>query len=126
MNFEEIPLTVEESGHSIHSYQVFSPDDQWIVYDVRNHDSLITSTGSIRMVDVVSKEIKELYSTLNQTVYGPGVGAASFSPHEDRVIFIHGIRNATETNPYGFTHRTGVSVDLKHPFQAVFMDARNI
>lgn len=48
MNFKETQLTFDESGHSIHNYQVFSPDDQWIVYDVRNHDSLITSTGSIR------------------------------------------------------------------------------
>ncbi|MCX6011862.1 MAG: DUF3748 domain-containing protein, partial [Chloroflexi bacterium] len=99
MNFKETPLTFDESGHSINDYHVFSPDDQWIVYDVRNHDSQITSTGSISMVNVVSAEIKELYTTFNQSAYGPGVGAASFSPKEDKVIFIHGIRNATEKNP---------------------------
>lgn len=126
MNFKEIQLTFDESGHSIHNYQVFSPDDQWIVYDVRNHDNLITSTGSIRMVNVVSAKIKELYTTFNQSAYGPGVGAVSFSPKEDKVIFIHGIRNATEKNPYAFTRRTGVSIDLKHPLQPIFMDARDV
>ena len=58
--------------------------------------------------------------------YGPGVGAVSFSPKEDKVIFIHGIRNATEKNPYGFTRRTGVSIDLKHPLQLIFVDARDV
>lgn len=63
MNFKETQLTFDESGHSIYNHQVFSPDDQWIVYDVRNHDNHITSTGSICMVNDVSTEIKELYST---------------------------------------------------------------
>ncbi len=126
MNFKETQLTFDESGHNIHNYQVFSPDDQWIVYDVRNQDSLITSTGSIRMVNVVSTEIKEIYTTFNQSAYGPGVGAASFSPKEDKVIFIHGIRNATEKNPYSFARRTGVAIDLKHPLQPIFMDARDV
>jgi Tol biopolymer transport system component len=126
MNFKETQLTFDEYGHSIHNYQVFSPDDQWIVYDIRNHDSLIISTGSIRIVNVVSAEIKELYTTFNQSKYGPGVGAASFSPKEDKVIFIHGIRNATKKTPYGFTRRTGVSIDLKHPLHPIFMDARDV
>jgi len=126
MDFKETQLTFDESGHSIHNYQVFSHDDQWIVYDARNHDSLITSTENIRMVNVVSAEIKDIYKTFNQALYGPGVGAASFSPKEDIVIFIHGIRNATEKTPYGFTRRTGVSIDLKHPMQPIFMDARDV
>ena len=53
MNFKETPLTYGESGHSIHNYQVFSPDDQWIVYDVRNHDSLIT--GKAKRITVRCK-----------------------------------------------------------------------
>ena len=126
MDFKEIALTSDESGHSINSNQVFSPDDQWIVYDARNFDNMITSTGSIRMVNVNTSEIKELYTTINQTEFGPGVGAVSFSPKENKVLFIHGIRNATEKNPYGFARRTGVAVNLKHPLQPIFMDARNV
>lgn len=126
LDFKEVALTSDESGHSINSNQVFSPDNKWIVYDVRNFDNMITSTGSIRMVNVDTAEIKELYTTINQTEFGPGVGAVSFSPKENKVLFIHGIRNATEKNPYGFTRRTGVAVDLKHPLQPIFMDARNV
>jgi hypothetical protein len=126
LDFKEVVLTSNESGHSINSNQVFSPDDQWIVYDTRNFDNMITSTGSIRMVNINTREVKELYATINQTEFGPGVGAASFSPKENKVLFIHGIRNATEKNPYSFTRRTGVAVDLKHPLQPIFMDARNV
>ena len=78
------------------------------------------------MVNVISAKIKELYSTFNQLVYGPGVGAASFSTKEDKVIFIHGIRNASAKNPYSFTRRTWVSIELTHPLLPIFMDARDV
>lgn len=126
MKFEEIQLTNDASGHCINSTQCFSPDDQWIVYDGRNDDSLIGSTGRIAMVNTSTGEIKVLYETVNQTQYGPGVGAATFSPVANRVLFIHGIRNASAENPYGMTRRTGVAIDLAKPGVPVFMDARDI
>ena len=53
-------------------------------------------------------------------------GSRTFSPVLNRVLFIHGIRNASKNNPYGFTRRTGVAIDIENPFHPVFMDARNI
>ncbi|MEO8415553.1 MAG: DUF3748 domain-containing protein, partial [Ginsengibacter sp.] len=119
-------LTHDNGGHTIHNTQIFSPDDQWIVYDTRNYDTLIASTGSIAMVNSQTGEIRELYHTRRQTMYGPGVGAATFSPSRNRVIFIHGVRNSNESNPYGFTRRTGVTIDIAQPFRPIFMDARDI
>ena len=119
-------LTHGNSGHTIHNTECFSPDDQWIVYDTRNNDTLIGSTGNISMVNTDTREIRELYHTKHQTIYGPGVGAATFSPVANRVIFIHGIRNADKSNPYGFTRRTGVAIDIANPFHPIFMDARNV
>src|SRR6185312_16960448 len=104
--FKVMQLTHNNGGHTIHNTQCFSPDDQWIVFDTRNYDTLIASTGSIAMVNTQTGEIRELYSTKHQTQYGPGVGAATFSPARNRVIFIHGVRNSNEENPYGFTRRT--------------------
>ena len=89
-----IQLTSDNSGHTIHNTQCFSPDDQWIVFDTRNNDTLIRSTGNISMVNTRTGEITELYHTRHQTEYGPGVGAASFCPVSNRVIFIHGVRNS--------------------------------
>ena len=89
-----IQLTSDNSGHTIHNTQCFSPDDEWIVFDTRNNDTLIRSTGNISMVNTRTGEITELYHTRHQTEYGPGVGAATFSPVDNRVIFIHGVRNS--------------------------------
>lgn len=122
----EIQLTHQPKGHMLNESQCFSKDGRWIVYDTRNSDTGIAENGEIAMVHVDTKEIVLLYKTPNQTNYGPGVGAATFSPAEDRVIFIHGIRNADEKNPYSFTRRTGVSVVSSRPQVPEFMDARDI
>lgn len=126
MKFREIQITTDASGHCLNSTQCFSPNDQWIVYDGRNDDTQIGSTAAISMVNTSSGEIKQLYKTSNQTEYGPGVGAATFSPVANRVLFIHGIRNASEQNPYSITRRTGVAVDVESPGVPIFLDARNV
>ncbi|WP_229738652.1 DUF3748 domain-containing protein [Parapedobacter pyrenivorans] len=126
MNFDERQLTTGPKGHTIHHTQVFSRDGQWIVYDTRNDDTQIGSTGTIEMVNVKTAEVRELYRTPNQTRYGPGVGAATFSPILDRVLFIHGVRNADAFRPYGMTRRTGVAIDVSRPGQPIFMDARDV
>lgn len=124
--FKIMQITHDNGGHTIHNTESFSPDDQWIVYDTRNNDTMIASTGSISMVNTQTGEIRELYHTKHQTIYGPGVGAATFSPVANCVIFIHGVRNADKKNPYGFTRRTGVAIDIAKPFHPIFMDARDI
>ena len=124
--FKEIQLTFDDRGHCLYNTQCFSPDNRWIVYDTRNHDTLISRTGSIEMVQVETGEIRTVYQTENQTEFGPGVGAASFSPTAHQVLFIHGIRNADEQNPYSFARRTGVSVKIDDPALPIFMDARDI
>src|SRR6478735_11965544 len=124
--FKMMQLTHENSGHTIHNTQCFSQDDEWIVYDTRNNDTMIASTGNISMVNTQTGEIRELYHTEHQTLYGPGVGAATFSPTDNRVIFIHGVRNADKSNPYGFARRTGVAIDIAKPFHPILMDARDI
>jgi len=124
--FKMMQITHDAGGHTINNTQCFSPDDQWIVYDTRNNDSQNSATGFISMVNTHTAEVKELYHTQNQTSYGPGVGAATFSPTRNRVLFIHGIRNSNNNNPYGFTRRTGVAIDIADPFHPIFMDARNI
>jgi hypothetical protein len=122
----EIQLTSENKGHLLNTSQCFSKDNKWIVYDGRNIDDGIQQNGTIAMVNVQTKEIRTLYTTSNQTEFGPGVGAATFSPVEDRVLFIHGIRNANKQNPYSYSRRTGASVLISNPGTVEFLDARNI
>lgn len=124
--YDLVQLTHDPSGHCINSTEIFSPDDQWIVYDSRLVDSGIGAAGEVAMVHTQTGEIRTLYRTENQTAYGPGVGAVTFSPFGDRVLFIHGIRNANQDKPYSMTRRTGVAVDINDPMKPIFLDARCI
>lgn len=123
---KEVQITHGEIGHTLNTGQVFSADNEWIVFDHRNNDGDIKITGSIGVVNLKTGSEKTIYTVPNQTQYGPGVGAASFSPKANKVIFIQGIRNADVEKPYDFTRRTGVAIDLAAPEQPIFMDARNV
>lgn len=123
---EIVQLTDSRRGHMLHHNGVFSKNNQWIVFDTRNDETKIGETSEIGIVNPFTGEEKIIYHTYKPTKYGPGVGAASFSPKEDRVIFIHGLSTANKEKPYGFTRRTGVAIDINKPFEGIFMDARDI
>ncbi|MEO6707231.1 MAG: DUF3748 domain-containing protein, partial [Ginsengibacter sp.] len=124
--FKLIQITDGDEGHCLYNTQCFSPDDKWIAFDSRNDDAEISKTGSVNMVNTQTFEILGLYKTENQSLFGPGVGAVSFSPISNRVLFIHGIRNSNQIKPYGFTRRTGVAIDIESPSRPIFMDARDV
>jgi hypothetical protein len=105
---------------------VFSPDGKWIVYDTRNDDTHISRTAAIEKVNIETGEIVRLYTTQNQTVHGPGVGAVAWHPHQGKIIFIHGLLNCDEKNPYGFTRRFGAIVDTDKSLARVHAEARSI
>ncbi|WP_020597278.1 DUF3748 domain-containing protein [Spirosoma panaciterrae] len=126
MTLNNNSLTVLAAGHTLHHNGVFSKDGQWIVFDGRNDDTKIGETSTIGIVNVKTGEEKIIYKTSNQTVYGPGVGAASFSPAEDKVIFIHGLPDANAEKPYAMSRRTGVGIDIRYPYRPFFYDARDI
>ena len=121
-------LTVTSSayGHTIHHNNVFSKDDMWIVFDGRNDETKIGETSIIGVVNVNTGEEQIIYQTKGQTVYGPGVGAASFSPVRDQVIFIHGLPDANEEYPYAMSRRTGMLVDIHNSGHAFPADARDV
>lgn len=113
-------------GHTLHHNNVFSKNDEWIVFDGRNDETKIGETSVIGIVNVETGEEKIIYQTEMQTVYGPGVGAASFSPVKDEVIFIHGLPDADEERPYHIARRTGMLVDIGREGYAFPADARDI
>ncbi|MBU6196119.1 MAG: DUF3748 domain-containing protein [Cyanobacteria bacterium REEB446] len=110
----EIQLTNGKHGHTLNATQIFSPDGKWLVFDTRNDDTHISRTGSICKLNIVTKEIIELYKTKNQSIYGPGVGAAAWNPVNDSIIFIHGLLNCDEEKPYSFTRRFGAIISGSH------------
>ncbi|MBZ4191941.1 DUF3748 domain-containing protein [Niabella beijingensis] len=121
-----VQLTHSKQGHTLHHNGVFSKDGQWVVFDGRNDDTRIGETSVIGIVNLYTGEEKIIYQTAHPTPYGPGVGAASFSPVTDRVVFIHGLADADKEKPYNPSRRTGVAIDLERPLLPLFMDARDI
>jgi WD40 repeat protein len=110
----ETQVTSGAYGHTLNATQVFSPDGKWIVYDTRNADTHIARTDGIEKVNIETGETVRLYTTENQTLYGPGVGAAAWNPVDNRIVFIHGLVDCNERKPYGFTRRFGALVDADH------------
>ncbi len=121
-----VNITTSPKGHTLHHNGVFSEDGQWIVFDGRNDDTKIGETATIGMVHVQTGEERTLYQTTNQTIYGPGVGAVSFSPVEDQVIFIHGLPDANADRPYAISRRTGMLVNIHREGYAFPADARDV
>lgn len=104
----------------------FSPDGKWLVYDIRTESGGIGGCNAIERIHTESGKTELLYQLPQNDWYGPGVGAASYHPHKERVIFIHGVMNASPENPYQQWRRTGVMVDTDRPGEAIFMDSRDV
>ena len=122
----ERQITLGTYGHTLNHRQVVSPDGQWAAYDIRNEDSNIARTDAVEMVHMDSGEIVRLYQTRTQSLYGPGVGAVAFHPHEPRVVFIHGLENNSIENHYTAARRFGAIVNIHHPNAYVHAEARSL
>lgn len=120
-----LSLTSRPAGHTLHHQHVFSPDDQYIVFDGRNDETKIGETAEIGVVQVASLTESVLYRNPNQTIYGPGVGAASFHPQRKRMVFIKGLDHADVEHPYAISRRIGLAVDLEEPLRGIHLDARD-
>lgn len=113
-------------NHDLDNNDNFSPDNQWLVYDTRTDEGGIAISAKIEKVNIETSEKKVLYQIKNNQSWGPGVGAVSYSPVENAVVFIHGLNNITEKNPYQQWRRTGVIIDETTIEKPIFMDARDI
>ncbi len=123
---EEQRVTHSARGHLIHNTQVFSPDGKHIVFDSRNDETQLAGSTSIGMVNLLTGKETTLYQVSAANSYGPGVGAATFSPVSDEVIFIHGLEPVSKSRPYGATRRTAGLVSIGKPGKMSRLDARDV
>jgi hypothetical protein len=124
--FKMIQITSGSYNHDLDNNDNFSPDSKWLVYDTRTATGGIGGSPSIEKVNVETSVIEELFVVKKNQLYGPGAGAVSYHPAENRVIFIHGVEPCSEKNPYQQWRRTGVIVEDNDPNIPIFMDARDI
>jgi hypothetical protein len=121
-----IQITSGSYNHDLDNNDNFSPDSKWLVYDTRTVSGGIGGSSSIERVNVETGAIEELFVVKNNQSFGPGVGAVSYHPIENKVIFIHGVSPSSEKNSYQQWRRTGVIVEDNHPNVPIYMDARDV
>lgn len=112
--------------HDLDNNDNFSPDGKWLVYDTRTDDGGIAESARIERVNIETGEKQVLFGIQNNGAWGPGAGAVSYSPKENAVVFIHGLTNSTQENPYQQWRRTGVIIHDAQPNVPVYMDARDV
>jgi hypothetical protein len=124
---KEIQVTMDNSkNHDMDNNDNYSPDGKWLVYDTRTGVGGIGGSPSVERVNIETGETQVLFGIPDNHDYGPGAGAASYHPIDNKVIFIHGLPVCTEMNPYQQWRRTGVMVNDNQPNIAVNMDARDV
>lgn len=118
----EKQLTFDPHGHILTNINVWTPDSQWIVYDVRP-DGATFCGQTIARVNVQDGRVETLY----RSGQGAYVGVATVSPQLPlRYAFIHGPENPDEHWQYDFHHRRGVIVTEPQRDRAVTLDALDI
>lgn len=119
----EKQITDAPKNHILTNINAWSPDSRWLVYDTRSDPAGEKFDGStIEIVNVDTREVREVYRSHN----GAHCGVATFSPVENRIVFIHGPENPTSDWQYGPYHRQGVMVDIDKPNVATPLDARDL
>jgi len=83
----EIQLTKNPGGHILTNVSCFSPDSQWIVYDVRSDkEGSVFDGTTIEQVNVNTGEVK----VLSESKDSANCGVVTYHPKENKVLFILG------------------------------------
>ena len=118
---EQKQVTSAECGHILTNANVWSPDSEWLAYDVRRVGRVFDG-DRIERVNVGTGEVQVLYRSQN----GAKCGVVTHHPSEDRVVFIHGPENPSPDWEYAAYHRRGVIVGAPRPGVSVNLDARDL
>lgn len=113
----ERQITTAPHSHVLTNVNVWTPDSEWIVYDVREGDAF--NGDRIEQVNVRTGEVRRLYTSQR----GGGCGVVTCSPIAPLCVFIVGPDNPTPEWSYGFTRRGGELVDARRPGEAWPLDA---
>jgi Tol biopolymer transport system component len=118
----EQQVTHGPGGRILTNINVWSPDSEWLVYDVRSdRDGSVFDGSAIERVRVKTGEVQRLFEAKN----GAQVGVVTHHPRENKVVFIHGPENPTPDWSYGISHRQGVIVNTD-TLASLPLDARDL
>lgn len=100
-------VTFSPRNHQLTNTRTWTPDSQWLVFDVRPSGASFTG-DTIERVNVHSGEVEVIY----QAREGAHVGVVTVHPLADQYVFIHGPENPDAQWQYDFHHRRGVVTTL--------------
>lgn len=96
-------ITFASRHHQLTNTQTWTPDSQWLAFDVRPSGASFTGE-TIERVNVHTGETQVVYRATD----GAHVGVVTVHPREERFVFIHGPENPDADWKYDFHHRRGV------------------
>jgi len=96
-------ITFAARNHQLTNINTWTPDSQWLVFDVRPSGASFTGE-TIERVNIHTGEVAVIY----RATQGAHVGVVTVHPKAEKYVFIHGPKNPDETWYYDFHHRRGV------------------
>ena len=96
-------ITTAPRNHQLTNIHTWTPDSQWLVFDVRPSGASFTGE-TIERVNIHTGAVEVVY----QAKEGAYVGVVTVHPREDKYVFIHGPENPDADWHYDFHHRRGV------------------
>ena len=96
-------VTFAPRNHQLTNTRTWTPDSQWLVFDVRPSGASFTGE-TIERVNVNSGAVETIY----RATQGAHVGVVTVHPTQDRYVFIHGPERPDAQWQYDFHHRRGV------------------
>jgi len=131
---EEKQLTNSPKNHMLDNNDNFSADGKFLCYDTREmFGSGIENSRSVEKVEIATGaetvlcEAKEKEFVTGAKA-APGIGAASFLPTENKVIFIHGpnLEEVPVRGYYGKPNRQGAIVVADGKSPVTWLDKRDV
>ena len=96
-------LTFAPRHHQLTNIYTWTPDSQWLAFDVRPSGASFTGE-TIERVNVHTGAVEVIYRATS----GAHVGVVTVSPLAEKYVFIHGPENPDAQWHYDFHHRRGV------------------
>lgn len=115
----EKQVTRAPQNHVLTNEHVWSPDGEWIVYDIRSDGQF--DGERIERVRVDTGEVEVLFRAAN----GARCGVVTADPAHERVVFILGPEDRGDGWSYAFTRRRGAVVEVDQPGLFRPLDAMN-
>ena len=129
---DEKQISFAAKNHALDNNDNFSPDGKFLCYDTRGtvYNDDLANCKSIEKIEISTGDETVLWEPENITgrEAAPGVGAVSWHPTEDKVIFIHGplLEEVKDRGYYGIRNRTGVEVSADGKNTITKVDMRDI